>query len=66
MTHSYPLEWDLVPYPPKFKPPTLHTYDGKSSPSQHVYYFQSQTNDIIDNDVIMVRLIIGILNGGSF
>ena len=28
----YPLEWDSVPYPPKFKPPTLHTYDGKSSP----------------------------------
>ena len=20
----YPLEWDSVPYPPKFKPPTLH------------------------------------------
>ena len=22
----YPLEWDSVTYPPKFKPPTLHTY----------------------------------------
>jgi len=32
MTRPYPLEWDSVPYPPKFKPPTLHTYDGKSSP----------------------------------
>ena len=30
---SYPLEWDSVPYPPKFKPPALHTYDGKSSPN---------------------------------
>ena len=30
----YPLGWDSVPYPPKFKPPTLHTYDGKSSPNQ--------------------------------
>ena len=30
MTRPYSLEWDLVPYPPKFKPPTLHTYDGKS------------------------------------
>ena len=27
----YPLEWDSVPYPPKFKPPILHSYDGKSS-----------------------------------
>ena len=26
----YPLKWDSVPYPSKFKPPTLHTYDGGS------------------------------------
>jgi len=26
----YPLEWDSVPYPPKFKPPTLHMYDGRA------------------------------------
>ena len=41
MTRPYPLEWDSVPYPLKFKPPTLHTYDGKSSPNQHIYYFRS-------------------------
>ena len=34
----YLLEWDSVPYPSKLKPPTLHTYDGKSSPNQHIYY----------------------------
>ena len=34
--HLYPLEWDSVPYPPKFKPPTLHPYDSKSSPNQHI------------------------------
>ena len=28
----YPLEWDSAPYPPNFKPPMLHSYDGKSSP----------------------------------
>ena len=33
MTSPYPLEWDSVPYPPKFKQLTLHTYDGKSSPN---------------------------------
>ena len=33
MTRPYPLEWDSVYYPPKFKPLTLHTYDGKSSPN---------------------------------
>ena len=39
MTHPYPPEWDSVLYRPKFKPPTLHTYDGKSSPNQHMYSF---------------------------
>jgi len=33
MTCPYLLEWDSVPYPPKFKQLTLHTYDGKSSPN---------------------------------
>ena len=33
MTSPYPLEWDSVQFVPKFKPPTLHTYDGKSSPN---------------------------------
>ena len=50
----YPLEWDSVSYPLKFKPPTLHTYDGKSSPNQHIY------------DAIMARLFIGTLKGVAF
>ena len=37
----YPLVWDSIPYPPKFKPPSLYWYDDKSSPNQHIYYFQS-------------------------
>jgi len=41
MACPYLLEWNSVPYPPKFKPPTLHTYDSKSSPNQHIYYFRS-------------------------
>ena len=44
ITHHYPLERDSIPYPPKFKLPTLHTYDGKSSPNQYIYYFWSQTS----------------------
>jgi len=66
MTRSYLLEWDSVPYPPKFKPPTLHTYDGKSSRNQHIYYFRSQTGNVIDNDAIMVRLFIGTLKEVAF
>ena len=52
-----------VPYPPKFKPPTLHSYDGKSSPNQHIYYFQSQIGNVVGNDAIMARLFIGTLKG---
>jgi len=37
----YSLEWDSVPYPPKFKPSMLHSYDDKSSQNQHIYYFRS-------------------------
>ena len=59
----YPLEWDFVPYLPKFNPPTLHSYDGKSSPTQHIYYFQSQTGNVVGNDAIMPRLFIGTLKG---
>ena len=66
MMRLYPLGWDSVPYPPKFKLPMLHTYDGKSSVNQHIYYFQSQTGNMIDNDAVMARLFIGTLKGGSF
>jgi len=63
MTRPYPLEWDSVPYSPNFKPLTLHTYDGKSSPNLHIYYFQSQSGNVIDNDAIMTSLFIGTLKG---
>ena len=33
ITCPYPLEWDSMSYSPKFKPPMLHTYDGKSTPN---------------------------------
>jgi len=66
MTRPYPLEWDFVSYPPKFKPFTLHTYDSKSSPNQHINYFQSQTSNVIDNDAIMARLFIDTLKGVAF
>ena len=62
----YPLKWDSMPYSPKYKPPTLHTYNGKSSQNQHIYYFRSQTGNVIDNDAIMARLFVGTLKGVDF
>jgi hypothetical protein len=43
VARPYPIEWDSVPYPPKFKPMSLIQFDGKGSPTQHIYYFLSQT-----------------------
>jgi len=62
----YPLKWDSVPYPPKFKPPTLYSYDGKSSPNQHIYYFWLQIGNVVGNDAIMARLFISTLKGVAF
>src|SRR3954462_4404073 len=40
-TRPYPVEWDAVKYPSRFKVPTLNTFDGKGSAQKHIYYFQS-------------------------
>jgi len=61
----YPAEWDVAPYLPKFKAPTLHTFNSKGSPN-HIYYFKSQTRKVVLNDAIMVRLFIGTLKGVAF
>jgi len=63
---SYPTEWDLVPYPHKFKAPTLQAFDGKGSPNQHIYYFKSQTGNVESNDAILTRLFIDILKRITF
>ena len=66
MVWPYPAEWDLVLYPPKFKAPILQAFDGKGSPNQHIYYFKSQTGNIVANDAILACLFIGTLKGLTF
>ena len=66
VVRPYPVEWDAVPYPPKFKELTLYTFDGKGSPNQHIYYFKSQTGNIVSNDAIITHLFIGTLKGVAF
>ena len=41
-------------------------YDGKSSSNQHINYFRSQTDNVIDNDAFMARLSINTLKGVAF
>ena len=66
VVRSYPTEWDLIPYPPQFKTLTLQAFDGKGSPNQHIYYFKSQTGNVVDNDAILARLFIGTLKAVSY
>jgi len=62
----YPAEWDMVPCPPKFKAPTLYTFNGKRSLNQHIYYFKSQTGNVVSNDAIMAHLFISALKRVTF
>jgi len=66
VVQPYQAEWDLVLYPPKFKDPTLQAFDGKGSPNQHIYYFKSQTRNIVANDAILAHLFISTLKGLAF
>jgi len=66
VVRPYPVEWDLVSYPPKFKAPTLQAFDGKGSPNQHIYYFKSQTENVINNNAILAHLFIDTLKGIAF
>jgi len=62
----YPVEWDRAPYPPKFKAPALHTFDGKGLPNQYISYFKSQIRNVVSNDAIIARLFISTLKGVAF
>ena len=66
VARPYPVEWDTIPYPPKFKPMSLIQFDGKGSPTHHIYYFLSQTGFIMGNDPIMTQLFIGTLKRVAF
>jgi len=34
--------------------------------NQHIYYFKSQTGNVVSNDAIMARLFVGTLKGVAF
>ena len=62
----YPLWMDSVPFPTKFKQPTLQTYTGKSSAKQHVNHFKIQTRAIANQDALKIRLFASTLKGTAF
>jgi len=66
VVRSYPTEWNLIPYPPKFKALTLQAFDNEGSPNQHIYYFKSLNGKVISNDAILACLFIGTRKGITF
>ena len=66
IVRPYLVEWDVAPYPPKFKAPTLQTFDSKRSPNQYIYYFKSQMENVASNDAVIAHLFFGILKGVAF
>jgi len=61
IVRPYLAKWDAAPYPSKFKASTLHTFNGKGSLNQHIYYFKSQTGSAVSSDAIMAHLVISTL-----
>ena len=68
VVRSYSVEWDLVPYPPKFKALTLQAFDGKGSLNQHIYYFKSQTGNVVANMLARrpITLVLMMINSCSY
>ena len=62
----YPLWMDSVPFPAKFKQPTLQTYTGKGLARQHVIHFKILTGAIADQDALKIRLFASTLKGTVF
>ena len=63
---KYLPEMDLVPYPPKYKPPTFQSYMGKSPAYQHIVHFKSQLEGMPDIDALKIGLLMGTLRGTTF
>lgn len=61
--HPYLPEWDLVPFPTFYRAPKINQYYGKGSPSQHFHHFHSLIGNIMGNDALMIRSLIGSLKG---
>lgn len=50
--------WEFAPFPEKYNPIKLESYDGKEPPSQYIYYFLSQTCHLLGNDSTMTKMFV--------
>ena len=61
----YLIEGDSTPYPLDSRH-WICTLRGKGSPNQHIYYFKSQTGNVVAAVAIMTHLFIGTLKEVAF
>ena len=54
------------PIPSQIQSSDPTNFRRQRSPNQHIYYFKSQTENIVSNDAILACLFIGTLKGIAF
>src|SRR5436853_3822754 len=66
ISRPYPADWETVPFPAKFKPPTLQLFDSTKSANRHMCCFKVQTGHLAANDALLTRLFISTLDETAF
>ncbi|KAI0524718.1 hypothetical protein KFK09_004102 [Dendrobium nobile] len=62
----YPEEYDLVPYPKGFIPPSFKNFDGTGNPKQHLAHFRASFCNAGGSDALLFRQFVSSLSGISF
>src|SRR5436853_3946649 len=66
ISRPYPAEWETVPFPAKFKAPTLQLFDSTKSANRHMCCFKVQTGHLEANDALLTRLFISTVDEIAF
>ncbi|PKU61118.1 hypothetical protein MA16_Dca028353 [Dendrobium catenatum] len=62
----YPEEFDAVPYPKGFVPPSFKIFDGTGNPRQHIAYFRASCCNAGGSDALLFRQFVSSLSGVAF
>ncbi|KAL0907130.1 hypothetical protein M5K25_025674 [Dendrobium thyrsiflorum] len=53
--HTYPVEYDQVPYPKGYSVLKLNTFNGNNNPRQHLTQFKATCDNTGDNDALLFQ-----------
>ncbi|KAI0493920.1 hypothetical protein KFK09_024047 [Dendrobium nobile] len=62
----YPEEFDSVPYPKGFVPPSFKNFDGTGNPKQHLAHFRASSYNAGGSDALLFRQFVSSLSGIAF